>query len=511
MENLVVLGCSGSCDDRIKNAVSSAEKLLTETVQVFTVDSLCDNSPGSLPDITSETKLLLLGCPILTGDGYKRIAEHYGKDTTDIGVVDLQRDVISVYGTKADLGKTLARIVRSGAALLADRQILPAKASPVNNDVLIYGCGISAIHAAENLVDNSGSIDFIDTRESAVSPGSYDEVAKKEILAHEQVGVLSSDSIGDMSRSFEGVSVTMIDGTHRKYGSFVFAPERLEPESPEPGSLNLAQCFDLMKSQRFIRGDVVILADYGWLTTPEVFQDILTAALFCRKELRANVWVLTKEVQVALHAQQALYDRCRNEEIIFIKYTDEVKINNDYGDFSLEIKDGSTGSVVHIVNPEHLVIPQMPKLSENSLNFAAVLGLTIEKTRYSQQDSIWRLPVQTNLRAAFAAGAAREHLDSELQRRDGQNVGYAVRTRNLGFEISEYVPVVDAAKCAYCLTCVRACPFQAMGKNPQEQIAAVDEASCEACGTCVSMCPAGALQTRNMSNDSIRSGLKALL
>ncbi len=63
-----------------------------------------------------------------------------------------------------------------------------------------------------------------------------------------------------------------------------------------------------------------------------------------------------------------------------------------------------------------------------------------------------------------------------------------------------YLPAVDAATCAGCERCVRACPVEAMSAvsandpaKPRRSVARVDEERCLGCGVCVRACRSGAL------------------
>ena len=75
----------------------------------------------------------------------------------------------------------------------------------------------------------------------------------------------------------------------------------------------------------------------------------------------------------------------------------------------------------------------------------------------------------------------------------------------------EHSIVIDEEKCAYCLTCVRVCPFGAMTKNPEKGVAKVIESFCHACGICAGECPAEAIELRNMEMASLHKGIKTLV
>ena len=79
-----------------------------------------------------------------------------------------------------------------------------------------------------------------------------------------------------------------------------------------------------------------------------------------------------------------------------------------------------------------------------------------------------------------------------------------------GICIDEHIPVVDEDKCAYCLTCVRLCPFNAMRTDQERQAPRVFTALCEGCGLCVGACPAKALQSQNLSDEALHGSIEAL-
>jgi Pyruvate/2-oxoacid:ferredoxin oxidoreductase delta subunit len=58
----------------------------------------------------------------------------------------------------------------------------------------------------------------------------------------------------------------------------------------------------------------------------------------------------------------------------------------------------------------------------------------------------------------------------------------------------ESVAAVDAAKCAGCRECMKACQFGAMGHSASDQKAVIDQRWCYGCGICRSMCRRDAIR-----------------
>ena len=222
--------------------------------------------------------------------------------------------------------------------------------------------------------------------------------------------------------------------------------------------------------------------------------------------------MLSKEVQVALQGQEELYDECREAGVIFVKYQDDLQVKNNNGDFDLKGFDPQVGLEFTISNPDTVIIPQKTALSSPAVNVAQVLNIRILNGKYVQPDSLWRLPNETNRPGIFAVGSARSNLDLQGIHEDVASGVLSVRERlnPAGIQIEEHIPVVETEKCVYCLTCVRLCPFGAMAKDVEERVAKVVPSACQACGICVGECPAEALQMRNLKNESIYSGIRAL-
>jgi heterodisulfide reductase subunit A len=66
-------------------------------------------------------------------------------------------------------------------------------------------------------------------------------------------------------------------------------------------------------------------------------------------------------------------------------------------------------------------------------------------------------------------------------------------------------------KCAVCLNCVRACPFEVPVVGPGDQAAVIDPAKCRGCGICSGECPFKAIELRHFEDDQMLAEIRGAL
>ena len=76
-------------------------------------------------------------------------------------------------------------------------------------------------------------------------------------------------------------------------------------------------------------------------------------------------------------------------------------------------------------------------------------------------------------------------------------------------ELDPFIAKVEKRKCASCLTCVRACPFDV--PIIEESGAYINPAACYGCGACASVCPGSAITLAHFDNNEIREQSKGAI
>jgi heterodisulfide reductase subunit A-like polyferredoxin len=467
------------------------------------------------------SKILFAGCPYLEESGfYARTIESLGLRRGDYLLADLKSGVFDLYGQDTNVEENLISKLSCLAKILAAGE--PVEDSPVEPDrkMLVVGSGLSGLTAALELARDGFSVDLLETKDRPVAPGCLAwqlqhpracQQLREQAARSEHIALCPSGSLSWMEPAEAGFLAGMASDQRCQYGAVVFAPERTEAESDEIGAWNLSQLFDRLGAGQPVKGRIVFLLDRHGPMPAELMQDVLTAALTLKERHNAEAWILLTHVRVAIPGLQELYDLCRDKGVVFIKY-ENLHLVNEYGDFEIRGRDTHSGQDFRISKPDRLVIPGRTGLSDQTMGLAKKLGLRMTDGSYSQPDSLWRLPNESNRQGILVAGSARANMDASGVLADAVSLAHAVSKRlsSPGLSVLEHVAVVDADRCAYCLTCLRVCPFGAVTKDAQERVARVIKTACQGCGICAGECPAEAIQLRNLSAVSIGEGLQVL-
>ncbi|MBN1699286.1 MAG: 4Fe-4S binding protein [Spirochaetales bacterium] len=488
--------------------------------EVIVLKAPCRESATAVPEI-SGNRLLIAGCSFLQKcGGFGQPGKVISVDTSNFIMIDIRNLVMGLYSTKKERESNLIGQLLMHAAILANKQ--PVKNVNVRpfDKILVYGSGLSGLLAALD-IPSTTTLDVIETPGETVSPGFLWETMnhpsivyrlREKVSERGIIGFIPRDDVMGLERVEKGFILKKKGGGIVEYGAIIFAPERREGENNGDGSLTLSGLYLLLEKNVVCRGTMVFLLENVETTSPEVYGDVMRAALHSKKRDRGEVIVVSNDIHVAFRGGEELYDECRKAGVVFIRPSGDYEALSDGGSFRISGIDAGTGSRLTLDRPEIVVIPQKPVLSETSLHFAAMARLSLPGNRYSQADSLSAIPSETNVKGVFVTGAARENLGFSAMREDIHSCVFAVTAYLAGQagNIEERIPLIDAEKCVLCLTCIRVCPYNALVTDTEKGIAKIIETACMACGICVSECPARAMQMRNLTTTAIDEGVGLL-
>jgi len=149
---------------------------------------------------------------------------------------------------------------------------------------------------------------------------------------------------------------------------------------------------------------------------------------------------------------------------------------------------------------------------ESTEDLAAIFRLPRTADGYFLEDHVKLRPVDLPAPGFFVAGTA--HSPKSIRDSIAQAQAAAGRAQTLlareMVDLGAAIAHVDKDKCAACLICVRACPFDVPFIN-SDGYSEIDPAKCHGCGVCAAECPAKAIQLMQFEDDQITAKLDMLL
>lgn len=226
----------------------------------------------------------------------------------------------------------------------------------------------------------------------------------------------------------------------------------------------------------------------------------------------ARVFVLYRDMRT-YGRQEEYFMEARKRGVIFAKYSPDnppaVSENGDQVDVSYD--DPILGMPITISADCLALSTGMIADEDNTEELAKIFKLPRTHDGYFMEDHIKLRPVDMPVPGVYVAGTAhspkliRESLSQARAAASRAATMLARDEINLGARVAR----VDSKKCATCLICVRACPFDIPFINA-DRYSEIDPAKCHGCGACVSECPAKAIQLMEFEDDRILAKLEEL-
>lgn len=226
----------------------------------------------------------------------------------------------------------------------------------------------------------------------------------------------------------------------------------------------------------------------------------------------ASISVLYRDMRMP-GMQEEYYTKAREQGVIFVPYEldDKPAVASDGEKVSVSFTDPVLGRKVNVACDCLVLSTGFVADEESTEDLGVIFHLPRTQDGYFLEDHVKLRPVDLPIPGFFVAGAA--HSPKNLTDSIAQAQAVASRAQtflardliNLGASVAR----VDSTRCAACLICVRACPFDVPFVN-SEGHSEIDPAKCHGCGTCASECPAEAIQLMQYEDDLIFAKLDGL-
>ncbi len=211
--------------------------------------------------------------------------------------------------------------------------------------------------------------------------------------------------------------------------------------------------------------------------------------------------------------QEEYYQAARQKGVIFVHYEPDNKPQvQAAGDkVAVRFTDPILGMEI-VVDADCLSLSTgLVADNDSTEELAMIFKLSCSNDGFFLEDHVKLRPVDLAVPGFFVAGTA--HSPKLIKESITQAQAAASRAQTMlardSINLGAASARVDRDKCAACLICVRACPFDIPYINA-EGYSEIDPAKCHGCGVCASECPAKAIQLMQFEDDRILSKIEEL-
>lgn len=249
--------------------------------------------------------------------------------------------------------------------------------------------------------------------------------------------------------------------------------------------------------------------EYSRLPTISALRNGLAA----KRRFGSEVYIFCKNLKLDATGLEGMYREARHKGIVFFKFGDEMpKISQGNGQINIQLEDLYLAKELLTLSCDLLVVDEKIVPQRDFETLSSILNIDLDPNNFYQQSNVHLYPVGSNRKGIFFAGSCHADLDFTDTLADGRAAAQAVhQLLSLGkvwVEVKRVV--VDADKCALCLTCIRSCPHHAIEVDKEKQAAKIIDLACQGCGICAGECPAKAIQLRGYTDNQIGAQLEFL-
>lgn len=446
---------------------------------------------------------------------------------------------------RAATAKALDLLAMSAAAVTYARA-LPAESVLVNRDVLVVGGGVAGMTAALTLANRGLKVYLVEREDvlggqalkvhrtlSGLDVQAWVHDLVEKTTAHPDIQVLTRALVVDHAGS-PGSYTTGLQlgpGMHYRqiqHGITILATGAL---ANRPALYGLGEHPSIM-TQRDLDGllEERPEAVEGWQNavmiqcvgsrTPEnpncsriCCQGAMKNALRLLERLpNLRLFVLYRDIRT-LGTDEDAYLEARRRGAIFVRYDPEHPpvVDASGEQPTVTFTEPLIGEELQLAVDALLLSTGMVADDESTEDLASLFHLTRTADGFFLEDHIKLRPVDLTRPGFFVAGTA--HSPKSLKESTTQAFAVAARAEALLAQplLERIGPAarVDQTRCASCLICVRACPYQVPFINAEGH-SEIDPARCHACGICAAECPAKAIQLPLFEDIQISAKLTAL-
>lgn len=440
--------------------------------------------------------------------------------------------------------KDLIRMAVCGVALthpLRDHVV------PVNKAVLVVGGGVTGMTSALGLADQGFKVFLVEKSNtlggvarslrktlSGDDVRAHIEELSRRTLSHDKIQVMTNAMIVDHS-GMPGLFKTGLQVAPQwqyrqiEHGVTILATGAI-PNRPQQYLLDE---HDAVMTQLNLDGVIEDVPERvkGWekvvmiqCVGSRTKENPNCSRICCQAALKNALRILdiNPEAQIAIlyrdmrtpGFQEDAFREARSRGVIFARYdmddAPDVRANGDQ--ITVLFNDPILQRKLELTTDCLVLSTGLIADDEVTEELSMIFHLPRTTDGYFLEDHVKLRPLDLPVPGFFVAGTA--HAPKTIRESVAQAHGAVARAMTLlakdTMDLGAAVARVEESKCAACLICVRACPFDVPFINA-EGYSEIDQARCQGCGVCAAECPAKAIQLMQYEDDQIMAKLYGLL
>jgi heterodisulfide reductase subunit A-like polyferredoxin len=206
------------------------------------------------------------------------------------------------------------------------------------------------------------------------------------------------------------------------------------------------------------------------------------------------------------------YQEARRLGVIFVRFDADAppRVEAGNGRLYVTFRDGIIGRDLQM--DADLVALSAGMVPTDTEELASLVKLARTPEGHFMEAHVKLRPVDMATEGLFICGTAHspQLLCESISQADAAAARAVTFLSQSRLTLSAVTARVDAALCAACLICVRACPYR-VPKINAEGVSEIDEALCHGCGICAAECPAKAIQLNWYEDEQLMCKIDALM
>jgi heterodisulfide reductase subunit A-like polyferredoxin len=428
-------------------------------------------------------------------------------------------------------------LVRGAAARLVKLEPLHKMQFPVSKAAVVIGGGVAGMEAARSIAD-MGFQAFLVEKTDRLGGNAWNLVVSsrghnyrgyleeliKTVENHKNIEILFNSGIKDTSGfigNFKTVVTTPAGERELEHGVTIIATGGfgLSPEEylygQHPNVMTALELDKAMtdKDPRLTQaGQAVFIQCVGSREPQRPYcsrlcctHSVESAIALKKLNPDLDVFILYRDLRT-YGEKELLYKEARELGVVFIRFDLEGKPQVDQtpeGGLTVTVTDPILELPV-ILKPDLLTLASAV-LPNPTDELGEIFKVPRNAEGFFNEAHAKLRPVDFPTDGIFLAGLA--HYPKPMDESIAQAKAAAGRAATFlaqdTVSVGGVVAEVEQDKCAVCLTCVRACPYNVPVIDYQVDAAFIDPAKCQGCGVCVSECPAKAITLKHFTDAQI--------